>query len=160
MHFTSKLCVFCACIVHCSSFSDQHTASQHVFPSRVTRKRRCAYNMSRSDIRDNLYNGLTTQTLLDYCLDYLFGIDLRRKSGFIKVSSDFLRSFQHQFSTPLKSGASGWKLFWQRIFHNSEYCISNFRSLSSIVNILCSVIVSLRFVMSQTVWSHISKVVI
>ena len=47
--FTSVLCVFCAYIVRCSPFSGQHTASQHVFPSRVVRNRRCAYSMSRSE---------------------------------------------------------------------------------------------------------------
>ena len=39
-----------------------------------------------------------TLTLLNYRLDYVFGVDLRIKSGFINVICAFLRSFQHQFT--------------------------------------------------------------
>ena len=38
MCFVRVFSVFCACfvrVVHCLRFSDQHTASQHVFPSCV-----------------------------------------------------------------------------------------------------------------------------
>ena len=39
-----------------------------------------------------------TQTLLEYWLHYIFGVDLRRKSGLMYVNSDFLCSLQRKFS--------------------------------------------------------------
>ena len=38
-----------------------------------------------------------TQIWLNYWLDYVFGVDLRRMNGFINVVSAFWRSFQRQF---------------------------------------------------------------
>ena len=52
------------------------------------------------------------------------------------ILQNFLGSDLFASKESLKSGASGWKLFWQRILRNSYYFVSNFRSLSLIVNIL------------------------
>ena len=96
MHFTSVLCMLCACIVHCPCclrFSDQHTASQHVFPCREMRNRRCAKQHKSRKI-----HAQNTQIWLDYWFYYVVGVDLQRESCFINVSSAFLRSFQRQFA--------------------------------------------------------------
>ena len=57
MCFVHVISVFCSCfvrVVHCLCFSDQHTASQHVFPSRVVRNRSCTYSMSQSENREKV----------------------------------------------------------------------------------------------------------
>ena len=69
MHFTSVSCVFCACIVRCPCcllVSDQHTASQHVFPSLVARNRCCAYSMVPEQHKTHKIHAQNTQTLLNY----------------------------------------------------------------------------------------------
>ena len=66
MHSTSVLCVICACIVRCSCclpFSGQHTASQHVFPSREARNRRCAASM----VPNNRKHAKYTHKTRKYC---------------------------------------------------------------------------------------------
>ena len=92
MHYTSVLCVFCACIVRCPCclrFSYQHTASQHVFPLLVMRSRRCADSM----VPNNTKHAQNTQIWLDYWFYYVLGVDLHRESDFINVNSAFSRSF-------------------------------------------------------------------
>ena len=62
----AELCMlpgYCACFVRvvlCLRFSDQHTASQHVFPSHVMRNKRCAYSMFPKNT--NMQNTRTKHT--------------------------------------------------------------------------------------------------
>ena len=65
MCFVRVFSVFCACSA-LFMFSDQHPASQHVFPSRVARNRRCAYSMVPEQHKTRKIHSQNTQTLLNY----------------------------------------------------------------------------------------------
>ena len=63
------LCVYFPCferVVRCLRFSDQHTTSQHVFPSLVVRNGRSAYSMFPEQHKTRKIHSQNTQTLLNY----------------------------------------------------------------------------------------------
>ena len=92
-----RLPLYCACIVRfscCIRFSGHHTGGQHVFSSRGVQNKRCAASM----VPNNTTHAKYTQKRLDYWFYYVFGVDLRRESGFINVICAFLPSSQRQFA--------------------------------------------------------------
>ena len=100
--FVSVFCVFCAYI--CVVYRRYILCTQRLF--RTTREEThagCQCSDRRSSKVNNTKHAKYTHKTYKNCkllVRYVFGVDLRRNSGFINVSncSAFLRSFQCQFS--------------------------------------------------------------